>query len=230
LAGVFAAIAQRALEPQPKTTADNADGADKQLQPPASSATSAVTTISGMDQPSSVRRSMWRFSLRELLLLMLAIAAFLGWGASLYQHFRRFEATPFYLNNETWQQDVGAVFQELGESGLNEAQGFSIRRNGASSESRTMVFRVPLSDAKRGEFLDAFEKRVEGKLTAAGCNITGGSQGSGKGMRGFVYERGPVDGTFEIWMRDVGDGKVDLTVEMHEQRGRFSIGWEAIAR
>jgi hypothetical protein len=168
------------------------------------------------------QQTWWRFSLRELLLFMLAAAAFLGWGGLLYEQFRTFGPTPFFENNETWQQDVRAIYEELGEAGAGQASGSSTKTQGTSAVSRTMVYRMPLAPAKRTLFLDAFEARVRTKLAAEGCRIGGGGSGNGRNEnRILMYDRGPVGGVFEIWVTDVGNGEMGVMVEMREARGRF---------
>jgi len=174
-----------------------------------------------MDAPSPVRRSVWRFSLRELLLLMIAVAAFLGWGGLLYQQYRSFEPSPFFANNQTWKQDVIAVCQELGEETGIQLGVSSIESTGTAAVTRTIVHRVPAS-LPRAAVLDALVKRALVKMAADDCRT--GSNGSGSdektSSRVFLYERGPVGGVFEIWITDAGSEAI-VTVQMRESRGRF---------
>ena len=67
-----------------------------------------------MDNAPHPRRSPWRFSLRELLLLMLAIAAFLGWGRAIYQRYKPFVPTPFASKLDL-HADIRDIRKELGE-------------------------------------------------------------------------------------------------------------------
>ncbi|HMC12597.1 MAG TPA: hypothetical protein VKH44_14960, partial [Pirellulaceae bacterium] len=154
------------------------------------------------------------------LLVMLAIAAFLGWGTMAYRH-RRFEPTPFYSNNETWQPDVRAIYEELGEPGFDEAAGSVTYSGGASAVRRSFYFRIPLSPSNRQPFLDAFENRVREKMKAEGCRIEGAAGGAGSsGVRIVSYQWGSVRGIFEICVMDAGgEGKVGVIVTMLEQEG-----------
>src|ERR1044072_9214548 len=102
-----------------------------------------------MNDVSPARRSFWRFSLRELLLLMVAVAAFLGWGGLLYQQYRAFEPTPFFANNQTWQQDVVAIYRQLGDDAFQRASGSTTECNGTASASRTFVYNIPLPPTQR---------------------------------------------------------------------------------
>ena len=167
----------------------------------------------------------WRFSLRELLLLTLAIGAMLGWATTLF--LARFQPTPFYGTEESWQEDVRAIHEGLGGTDFSKAWINHVRRNASNGDSRTMFFRIPLSREKRTLLLDALEDRVMEKLKAAGCRIGGVSFGSGnKRSRVILYRRGPNDGGFEAWLREINDDSVDLIIHMHEERGRQVIAVE----
>src|SRR5205823_6614313 len=131
-----------------------------------------------MEEVQTARRSGWRFSLRELLLFMLAAAAFIGWGTLMYRS-GRLKPTPFFEENENWRQDVIAIYQELGEPPFNGAAGTIMHSEGSSFVQRTMVFRIPLAPEKQGAFLIALKKRVLEKLAKAGCKSAGGASGSG---------------------------------------------------
>src|SRR5262245_51574636 len=114
-----------------------------------------LATISRMERARQTRGRWWRFTLRELLLLMLAVAAFLGWGGLLYQQFRTFEPTPFFTNNESWARDIREICEELGETGVKQASGSSTKSVGTLAVSRTTVCTIPLPPAKRTQFLHA---------------------------------------------------------------------------
>src|SRR2546423_3921420 len=62
----------------------------------------ASTTIGSMNEAPFSRRRWLRFSLRELLLLMLAVAGFVAWGGLLYETHQPFRASEFYLENMDW--------------------------------------------------------------------------------------------------------------------------------
>src|SRR5437763_11787284 len=132
-----------------------------------------------MDQAPSRRPSIWRFSLRELMLLMLAAAAFFGWGALLVRHFWFFKPTPFFTSNESWQGDVIAIYEELGEPAFTTAPGTTMHSEGSSAVQRTIVVRLPLPPEKRAAFLKAMQQHARDKLTKAGCHSAGECSGSG---------------------------------------------------
>src|SRR5262245_30069189 len=103
-----------------------------------------------MDQARLARKSFWRFSLRELLLLMLAAGAVIGWATVLYRS-QQLKPTPFFENNENWGNDVLQIFQNLGEPPFQNVPGTVMHSEGPGSVQRTYVFRLPLPPAKKGE-------------------------------------------------------------------------------
>jgi hypothetical protein len=172
-----------------------------------------------MNGTSQLRRSIWRFSLRELLLLMFAAAALIGWGTLLYRS-QQLSPTRFFTDNESWQQDVIAVYQELGEPPFTSNAGSIMHSEGTSAVQRTIVYRIPLSLEKQRAFLMAFQKRVREKLSKAGCTLAGESSGSGANDVVVIgYQRGPVAGSFQICVGEAGDNRVGVVVTMQEERG-----------
>src|SRR3954471_15626576 len=157
-----------------------------------------------MDQPLPKRTSFWRFSLRELMLLMLAAGAMIGWATVLYRS-QQLKPTPFFVNNENWRNDVLQIIQDLGEPPFKDAPGTIMHSEGAGSVQRTFVFRIPLPSAKRGEFFSALKARVREKMKKEGCSNTGES-GSGSSLGNDVsvlgYSRGMVSGTAQICVMD----------------------------
>ena len=109
-----------------------------------------MARISRMNQQPSIRRSFWRFSLCELMLLMLAAGAMIGWATVLYRS-QRLKPTPFFVNNENWRNDVVQIFQDLGEPPFKDVPGTIMHSDGPGSVQRTMVFRVPLPPAMEQE-------------------------------------------------------------------------------
>jgi len=96
----------------------------------------------------------------------------------------------------------------------------AVQRTEPSSQSRKMFFRFELPAQNRTRLLDALEARVTEKLKTDRCRIGGGGSG-GVNKRLILYRRGPIDGGFEGWMRDVGDDSIALILHIHEQRGRL---------
>jgi hypothetical protein len=170
-----------------------------------------------MNDKPAVRQSAWRFSLRELLLLMLAAAAFIGWGTLLYRS-ARLRPTPFFTNYESWRQDMLAIYEELGETPFTGASPTMMHSEAASAVQRTIVFRVPLSPQKKSRLLQALVAKVRERFKKDGCRNTGQSGGSSSNaavsVLGYEHERN--SGTVQICVMDAGDEHVVVIVTMQE--------------
>jgi hypothetical protein len=176
---------------------------------------------------AGARRSSWRFSLRELLLVMLAAAAFIGWGTLLYRT-ARLRPTPFFTNSESLRQDLVVIYQELGEPTLTGAWPTMMHSEGTAAVQRTMIFRVPLSPKKKSQLLQALVAKVRERFKKEGCRNTGQSGGSSSNVAVSVlgYEHERNSGTVQICVLDAGDEHVAVIVTMQETStsGRRSFG------
>ena len=173
-----------------------------------------------MNDNSTRRQSAWRFTFRELILLMLAAAAFLGWGTLLVQRFQRFEPTPFFSYNESWIFDVRRAYEEVGETDFEDLAGSMMNSAGSAVAERTMVFRLSLPPEKKHNFLAALQKKVQERLAARSCQIVGTAAGSGNSDVAILgYRRGPIHGTFQICLMRAGKDEVVMTITMQESRG-----------
>jgi hypothetical protein len=178
-------------------------------------------TISRMEQTSAARPSIWRFSLRELLLVMLAAGAMLGWGVTLIPHLWFFKSSPFFAGNESWHAEVASIYEELGEPPFTGAAGTMMHCETSSSAQRTFIFQLPLSAGKQQAFLSALKNRVREKVRQAGCKWAGEAGGSGANAVDSVlgYTYGAVSGTFQICVLDAGNERAMVVVTMQEERG-----------
>jgi hypothetical protein len=174
-----------------------------------------------MDQPLPKRTSFWRFSLRELMLLMLAAGAMIGWATVLYRS-QQLKPTPFFENNESWQNDVLLIFQELGEPPFKDVPGTIMHSEGPGSVQRTLVFRIPLPPAKKDPFLRALVTKVREKMKKEGCSHSGessSSSGNVNDVHVLGYSRGIVSGTVQICVMEAGDSETAVTMTMQEVQG-----------
>src|SRR5262245_25019841 len=133
-----------------------------------------------MDQTPNGRRSIWRISLRELFLLVLVVAVFLGWGVSFFHYyFGRYEPSSFFASDEPsaggYVVDIKEICEELGEPAPERVVQTITSNGGTWAAQRTMYFRFPLPTARRKAFMDAFLGRMERRLKAAGCSNGGGA-------------------------------------------------------
>src|SRR5262245_29407244 len=120
-------------------------------------------------EPALPRRPYWRFSLRELLLLVLAIAAILGWGQSIYQRFKPLEATALVRNFELGKE-IAFVRQQLGETGPDFASvgEFSAGSVGPS-QYRTAECNVLLASDDLSMFMTALLSQFFEKIRENDC-------------------------------------------------------------
>jgi hypothetical protein len=178
------------------------------------------------------RRRWLRFSLRELLLMMLAVAGFLGWGALLYESYQRFEPTPFYLENMDWREEIAAALKEVGEESPPSSGFASTQIWGRSADHCTMGYRFRLDSAKSGAFFQALRSRIRGRMTAAGC-VLGGSAESNSGANqtmAITYRAGSSAGSVGVCFFPSDGSHARLVITMQEQRaggGGLSAGASA---
>jgi hypothetical protein len=173
-----------------------------------------------MEQQRRARWAWWRFSLRELMLLMLAAGAIVGWATVLYRS-QRLKPTTFFVNNENWRSDVLLIFQDLGEPPFTNVPGTIMHSEGPGSVQRTFVFRIPLPPARKSEFLKALVAKARDKISKEGCSYAGeSSSSSGKNNEVQVlgYAKGIVSGTLQICVMEAGD-ETAVTMTMQEVQG-----------
>jgi hypothetical protein len=170
---------------------------------------------------ATLRASWWRFSLRELLLAMLAIGAFSGWGVLLYERFQRFEPTDFYLKQSDWQQEsIAAARKETGETESSDLGWTSTNTWGPSAVESTTAYRVRISKAHNDAFVQALEARISDRLTTSGCQMRGfAGSDSGHNQALIVgYRAEGVAGVVDVCFFPSDGSHARLVITVHEQR------------
>ena len=109
-----------------------------------------------------------RFSLRELLLLTLAVGAFLGWGLLLYKTYQPHRVTPFLAQHYEWAPDIAAIREKLNETGPVVNMDFA-GYPGRSSYYQEISYRFTLSPANGKSFMDALSDRMRQAISESGC-------------------------------------------------------------
>jgi hypothetical protein len=172
-----------------------------------------------MDQASPPRRSSWRFSLRELLLLMLVIAAFLGWGRVVYQQRAKpFSATPF-LRQLNLHRDMMTIREGLEDNDFiwQPGSGSGGSSNGEGTE-RSYHYSFALKPANRNALMTRLKQRLHNTLIASDCECydVDGSAGTNPTYN-LRYQRDNVRGSVRAFLFDEGE-KVRLFVFVEEHR------------
>lgn len=171
--------------------------------------------IGGMDQPSAARRSFWRFSLRELLLLMLVIATSLGWGVTVFRPYLPLSPSPF-ARELFLETDIAEVRRQIGESAdpsigmMSDGSGTTGRRY-----QKDFVYTFALTPDNAYPFMKALQAKLRQEVVASGCREGAGGY-SGSSFR-IDYEYGNTEGTLRAYI-DPGDERAKMFVFLHEQR------------
>jgi hypothetical protein len=180
-----------------------------------------MSTHSRVDEAGELQRRWWRFSLRELLLAMLTVGAFSGWGVLLYQRFQRFEPTRFYLEHLDWQQQsMVAALRDIGEEGSIDSADTMTQIGGPSAVQSTTAYRFPLSTAHDGAFIQAFEARISKRLMETGCQMrsfAGSDSGSNQALI-LGYRTQAIAGAIDVCFVPSDGNHARLIIMVHEQR------------
>src|SRR4051794_14710637 len=185
-------------------------------------------TITPMDQAPRPRSAWWGFSLRELMLVMLAAGALIGWAGLLYERSQRFQPSTLYDESPFWRGEVAASREDAGESG-SLAIPFVVTHADGPSAHRNESYVIPLNVANHDAFLNAFRSRVRKRLTEAGCKVHGGAESSGESQVAFIYtyRLEARAGAVHVCAFKNSDSLARVVVTMHEERawrGDFNSG------
>jgi hypothetical protein len=181
--------------------------------------------------PTAVRRRWWRFSLRELMLVMLAVAGFVAWGVLLYERSQRFQPSAFFESAPAWRDDIRAALKEIGEPG-SASMPFAVTTAGGPSAHLSESYSFPLAAANSATFHKAFRLQVRSRLTGAGCKILGEGQGSSGSSQVAVlsYRLESRAGAIHIAAFKNDNDQERIVITMHEEaawRGKYGVGVSA---
>jgi hypothetical protein len=162
------------------------------------------------------QRSVWNFSLRELMLLVTAVAALLALAVKSYpsrptEFFSHFNCLSEFHNllMDEFHIYHGADMADEGRDSWAHGKG---RRRWSYASHQT---KVPLS-----EIAGKFANRVETALNNAGCSILHrpGHITIGQGLTafGYSYKRGATSGEFFCEFVDQGEGNYHVDAFCHE--------------
>ena len=158
----------------------------------------------------------WRFSIRELLLLTAAVAAFLAWAGLVFQRSRPYEPTriPDLVGNF---QDVRAICQSLG----HDASSYTVGGGGGSNPhetTRTHDIAIDLPANLRSAFMSAYREHMRTVLEKEADSVYGAGTTSGYGgLSAFEFEYAKASTQGHVIVRSVsGEKGLTLLVLIHE--------------
>jgi hypothetical protein len=158
----------------------------------------------------------WRFSIRELLLLTAAVAAFLAWAGLLFQRSRPFARTT--IPDKVCSH---ALMRTICKSIGHEPNSYSTGGGGSSNmhaANRSYDCHIDLPGDLRDKFMVAYNQHVLAVLDAEADRVAGaGTSRDGKGLRGFSfeYEQGSTHGTVIVRCAP-SEKELSLFVFVHE--------------
>jgi hypothetical protein len=163
----------------------------------------------------------WRFSIRELLLLTAAVAAFLAWAGLFYQRHKPYQRTK--VPDEIGRLEVLLeISRSLGHKTSTTSSGGS-GKSDMYSTGRTFDISLDLPRELRGQFMEAYLEHVRKVLAQHATSSTGaGTVRDELGLRAFEfdYSSGPTRGS--IYVRSMGgNGELSLFIFVHEQDSRL---------
>jgi len=158
----------------------------------------------------------WRFTLRELFLAILAIAAFLGWGLSLYRDAYQ-QRSPFF---DTFEFDVLETLQDVNQPQFPlQEQSFGQRGKGSGYHFEQFCFK--LAPSQTGPFMDNYRKRICEQMTKQGCTVDDDHQGfEHHNVQWFAigYHHRSLAGSVRVTIAPSPNDEAQLSILIYEGR------------
>jgi hypothetical protein len=157
----------------------------------------------------------WRFTIREIMLLTAAVAAFLAWANLAYRRSRPYQRTsiPDRLN----MRDIQAICAAIG----HQTSSYSSGGGGSSdrhSTTRTFECHLDLPANLQPQFMTKYREHLRSVLQEHAGSLTGGGMTrNNAGIQGFEidYSQGRTQGT--VIVRSAGrDGDLYLVMFVQE--------------
>jgi hypothetical protein len=184
-------------------------------------ATDGGTPASSFPRKASVDLPFWRFTIRELLLLTAAVAAFLAWAGLFYQQHKPYQRTK--VPDEIGRLEVLLeISRSLGHKASSSSSGGS-GRSDMYATSRTFDIALDVPRELRGKMMEAYREHVR-KVLAKHVTLSSGGAGTTRdalGLRDFEfdYSQGTTRGS--IYVRSMGgDQDFSLFIFLHEYDSR----------
>jgi hypothetical protein len=162
------------------------------------------------------RRALWQFSLREVMILTIAVAAVLA----LAVQSRPFHQTEFFDSfNETLLFQTVCARLNLPAEIPASGGGHSVGSNKAVRDYQLHINAPPTKDA--GRVVAELRKEVEALLNRQGCDIHGrGTVGEPENNQlsafQFDYVRGSTEGDIYVTSHRADDDRWELRILIHE--------------
>ena len=169
-----------------------------------------------MNDTSPVR-SRWRFSLRELLLVVVAVAAVLGWLRATFWR-EPFRSTPLATTLDLGKE-IDDARVESGETTWSGLTGGASDRGNAQTVEKSLHFRFPLAAKHLDPFAERLTHRLKNRIGESGCevhSVSVSSSGDDLHEVHYGYRQGATVGSVRIVVLHDGDQQGRVLFYLHE--------------